>query len=320
MTLRCSELLDRAGSYFHGRAAYSQAAPLLARCAGDKREGARPRASHTATSLNNLAVLLTGPGRLCRGAAALRARAGDTRKGARPRASRYGGEPQQPRLPAPGQGDLAGARPLFERALAIREKVLGPEHPLRQTSLNNLASCSRTRATLQRRGRSTSARWRYARRRSAPSIPTTAAEPQQPRRPAPGQGDFAGARPLFERALAIHEKALGPEHPDTATSLNNLAVLLQDQGDLAGARPLYERALAIYEKALGPEHPDTAMSMSNLARVLRDTGRPQRSASRCSARRSPSREKALGRDHPVTQRLQAITRACSWRPGAPPRL
>ena len=50
--------------------------------------------------------------------------------------------------------------------------------------------------------------------------------------------DYSEARPLFERALAIREKALGAEHPDTATSLNNLAGLLQSQGDLAGASPL----------------------------------------------------------------------------------
>jgi hypothetical protein len=31
------------------------------------------------------------------------------------------------------------------------------------------------------------------------------------------------ARPLYERALAIREKVPGPEHPDTAASLNNLA-------------------------------------------------------------------------------------------------
>jgi len=40
------------------------------------------------------------------------------------------------------------------------------------------------------------------------------------------QGDLAGARPLLERALAIREKALGPEHPATATVRNNLASLL----------------------------------------------------------------------------------------------
>jgi hypothetical protein len=54
--------------------------------------------------------------------------------------------------------------------------------------------------------------------------------------------------------VAICEKVLGPEHPDTAASLNNLARLLKAQGDLAGARPLHERALAIREKVLGPEH------------------------------------------------------------------
>ncbi|WP_322512085.1 tetratricopeptide repeat protein, partial [Chloroflexus sp.] len=37
------------------------------------------------------------------------------------------------------QGDDAAARPLYERALAIRERALGPEHPDTATSLNNLA-------------------------------------------------------------------------------------------------------------------------------------------------------------------------------------
>jgi tetratricopeptide (TPR) repeat protein len=72
-------------------------------------------------------------------------------------------------------------------------------------------------------------------------------------------------RPLFERALAIREKVLGPEHPDTATSLNNLALLLRHQGDRAAARPLLERALTIYEKMLGPEHPNTLLFACVLA-------------------------------------------------------
>jgi hypothetical protein len=70
-----------------------------------------------------------------------------------------------------------------------------------------------------------------------------------------GRAAYSAARPLFERALAICEKELGPEHPSAIRSLNNLAGLLEDQGDLAGARPLFERALAICEKELGREHP-----------------------------------------------------------------
>ena len=113
------------------------------------------------------------------------------------------------------------------------------------------------------------------------------------------QGDFAGARPLYERALAIREKVLGPEHPDTATSLNNLAILLQDQGDFAGARPLFERALAIREKALGPEHPDTATSLNNLASLLQDQG--DFAAARPLFERALAiREKVLGPEHPDT--------------------
>ena len=38
------------------------------------------------------------------------------------------------------------------------------------------------------------------------------------------------AEPLYERSLAIQEKALGPVHPNVATSLNNLAALYKAQG------------------------------------------------------------------------------------------
>ncbi|MEJ5346574.1 MULTISPECIES: tetratricopeptide repeat protein [Chloroflexus] len=78
------------------------------------------------------------------------------------------------------------------------------------------------------------------------------------------QGEYAAARPLLERALAIRERSLGPDHPDTATSLNNLALCLQAQGAYAEARPLLERALAIRERSLGPDHPDTRIIRKNL--------------------------------------------------------
>jgi tetratricopeptide (TPR) repeat protein len=52
-----------------------------------------------------------------------------------------------------------------------------------------------------------------------------------------GMGDYAEARPYYERALAINEAVLGADHPATAVSLNNLGYLLQAMGDYAGARP-----------------------------------------------------------------------------------
>jgi CHAT domain-containing protein len=77
-------------------------------------------------------------------------------------------------------------------------------------------------------------------------------------------GDFSGARPYYEQALAINRKVLGEEHPAMATSLNQLGALLRAMGDFSGARPYYEQALAIRRKVLGEEHPDTANSLNNL--------------------------------------------------------
>ena len=119
-----------------------------------------------------------------------------------------------------------------------------------------------------------------------------------------GRGNYHPALPLFERALAIRETALGPAHPHTATSLNNLALLRQAQGDLAGALPLYERALAIHETALGPAHPDTAASLNNLA-ALRQTQGDFAGALPLFERALAIGEAALGSANPLTARFRS---------------
>jgi tetratricopeptide (TPR) repeat protein len=70
-------------------------------------------------------------------------------------------------------------------------------------------------------------------------------------------GQYTEAPPCLEKALAIREKVLGPEHPNTALSLNNLAELYRVQGRYAEALPFYRRVLVSQEKTLGPEHDDT---------------------------------------------------------------
>jgi CHAT domain-containing protein len=76
------------------------------------------------------------------------------------------------------------------------------------------------------------------------------------------------AEPLYRRALAIAKKSYGPDHPSVAIRLNNLALLLKDAGRLSEAEPLIRRALAIAEENYGPEHPMVATALNNLA-VLR---------------------------------------------------
>jgi hypothetical protein len=69
----------------------------------------------------------------------------------------------------------------------------------------------------------------------------------------PEEADAAAAQPLIERTLAIRERALGTDHPDTAEALNNLGAIHRMLGDNDAARCPYERALAIRERALGPD-------------------------------------------------------------------
>jgi tetratricopeptide (TPR) repeat protein len=131
-----------------------------------------------------------------------------------------------------------------------------------------------------------------------------------------GRGVYSEARPLLGRALAIREKTVGPEDPDTATSLNNLASLLQSQGDLAGARPLYERALAINEKRFG-EGLGTAVSLNNLGGLLHAQG--DLAAARPLFERALAiDEKALGPEHPACERVKESD-FCIWRGSSPSR-
>ena len=51
----------------------------------------------------------------------------------------------------------------------------------------------------------------------------------------PTRGTWPAARPLLERALGIDEAAYGPDHPEVATALNNLGIVLGELGDPAGA-------------------------------------------------------------------------------------
>src|SRR5260221_337339 len=69
-----------------------------------------------------------------------------------------------------------------------------------------------------------------------------------------GQGRYLEAVRGATEVLAIREKGLGPDHPDVATSLSDLAAMYERLGRYADAEPLYKRSLAIYEKALGPDH------------------------------------------------------------------
>jgi CHAT domain-containing protein/Tfp pilus assembly protein PilF len=134
------------------------------------------------------------------------------------------------------RGDYIKAEPLYQQALALAEKLLGPEHPDVAKTLNNLGSVYSNYYKL------------------------ALAEEQSLY--------YDKAETLYQRALVINEKVLGPEHPEFANSLYTLANLYTERGDYAKAEQFFQRALVIREKVLGPGHPDIAFTLKGLA-VLR---------------------------------------------------
>ncbi|NEQ87226.1 MAG: tetratricopeptide repeat protein [Moorea sp. SIO2I5] len=66
----------------------------------------------------------------------------------------------------------------------------------------------------------------------------------------------------------MRKQLLGENHPDVATSLNNLAGLYYNQGRYSEAEPLYQQALEIAVQQLGENHPNTQTISRNLSRLL----------------------------------------------------
>jgi tetratricopeptide (TPR) repeat protein len=157
------------------------------------------------------------------------------------------------------QGDFAGAQALYERALAIREKSLGPEHPETASALQDQGDLVGARPLLERA-------LAICEKILGPKHPETAPALNDLAILLQDQGDLEEAHLLYERALAIREKALGRDHPVTAISIMNFAILQQEQSHFSGARPLYERALEICAQA--------NIVRYNWARFLLKTGQP----------------------------------------------
>jgi tetratricopeptide (TPR) repeat protein len=201
-----------------------------------------------------------------------------------------------------GRGAFSAARPLKERALAIRERVFGPEHHDTARSLGSLALLFRDQGDNAQARPLAERALAIQEKVHGPEHTETAIGLTDVALVLKAEGDYAAARLLIERSLAIRERVFGPEHHDTAVSLHVLALLLWNQGDLAQVRPLLERSLAIFEKTRGPEHPFTTFVVANLAGALQEQG--DFAGARLLAERAlATQEKTRGPDHIDTAKL-----------------
>ncbi len=80
-------------------------------------------------------------------------------------------------------------------------------------------------------------------------------------------GVYREAQDQIARALEIRRRLQGERHPDTLSTMNNLAIVFIRQGKYEEAEPLARRVLALRRDVLGAEHSDTLRTMVTLATI-----------------------------------------------------
>lgn len=81
--------------------------------------------------------------------------------------------------------------------------------------------------------------------------------------------NYAEALELSEVLIQRCETAFGLNHPATASSYNNAAVMHKLLGNYNQARSRYNDALKVYQKVLGHDHSSTASTLNNIGNLDR---------------------------------------------------
>ena len=115
-----------------------------------------------------------------------------------------------------------------------------------------------------------SAGWRHHCRRHGVSIDrSTRPDDEESVIDSSSQGKYDEAEEVHGQVLALRERVLGKEHPDTLTSVYCLAYLLHQKKRYKDAEVFYDRAYAGYRKTLGEKHPTTAACSQHYSSMLK---------------------------------------------------
>jgi serine/threonine protein kinase len=176
------------------------------------------------------------------------------------------------------QADIERAERHAVRAVELRSRLLGPEHP------ETLRSLHRQARIVSHGGWNSRSKWE-----AGVTIARTVLAAHR-RNPSPdhaevvetqallaytlqvlGRSDEALGEALQAEALAL--RVLGPDHAATLDAWNELGCIAARRADRERAEVLFRRVVAGRERLLGVLHPFTTNALLNLAEIVRDQGR-----------------------------------------------
>jgi len=168
---------------------------------------------------------------------------------------------------AGGEKNREEAQAMLEKALDIREKTIGPDHPEIAFTLTLLANIAYYRQDFAKAEPLYQRAIAILEKTLPPEHPQVAMRLNNLGIIYLNRNDSSKSEQLHKRALEIRERSLAPDHPDIAQSLINLANVYLSKGDLLSAEPLLLRAVAIFEKAFGPDDMNVSYPLLNLGSV-----------------------------------------------------
>jgi eukaryotic-like serine/threonine-protein kinase len=122
-------------------------------------------------------------------------------------------------------------------------------------------------------------------------------------------GLYSRASVLGQQSLEIRQRILGPEHPDTLKSMNDLAQALGDDGHYPEATKMLREENDIERRVLGPENPQTLHSMNDLALAMWRDANPVE-AEKLSRETLDIRRRVLGLEHRDTLKSMNTLALC----------
>jgi CHAT domain-containing protein/tetratricopeptide (TPR) repeat protein len=171
------------------------------------------------------------------------------------------------------QSDLDGAVALFERALRVREKTQGPDHPRLSMELAGLAHAYEARSDYPKAQS-------YIERATALRIKGFGEDSIEVARSRSSlgeilrkQGKYEEARRLQLQALDVFIARRGENHRGTAGILNSLGSIEMEQGNYAEAERYFERTQKALLATLGPDHANVGVVQQNLAAIYNYQGK-----------------------------------------------
>jgi serine/threonine-protein kinase len=195
-----------------------------------------------------------------------------------------------------GLGLYDDARPLLQEALAIRQRLRGPDHPEVADTLVRLGSLAQSSGQgnpvpLFRQALA------IREQRLGPNHPVVAGTLNNLGAALAARGRFDEAEAVLRRSLALHRQLWGERDPRVAKVLHNLSGIAFLQGRTEEGERLQRRALAIREASLPDDDPDLSGSREALALMLRKRGEAAEAA-RLLERVAAANERIYGPDHP----------------------